>query len=218
MNLPKLTTKQKEILKLLYRHRFLNRIQIQNLMGHKDYKTINLWLKDLREKEYVTWIYSTDFAEKTKPAIYYIGINGVRFLKTLENSDGTEYLYLPEEVPKRYRESSRSRTFIDRCLLLADCCIAMQQKSAGSTNNVSYSYETEADYLDPDSDYHFLVESELAHPQLVFLKEEQKTKGIITKNFLLEVFDATMPRYRIKKRLTNYVKYLELNHPHPLPH
>lgn len=67
MNLPKITMRQKEILDLLYKHRFLNRIQIQALLGHKDYKNVNLWLKDLREKQYVEWIYSTHFAEKTKP-------------------------------------------------------------------------------------------------------------------------------------------------------
>ena len=55
--LSKLTNKQKEILKLIYQYRFLNRIQIQALMGHKDYKTINVWLKDLRQNGYVEWIY-----------------------------------------------------------------------------------------------------------------------------------------------------------------
>ena len=28
-------------------------------------------------------------------------------------------------------------------------------------------------------------------------------------SYLLEVFDATMPRYRIKKRLSNYAEYLD---------
>ena len=51
-------------------------------MNHKYYKRINVSLKDLREKHYVEWIYSTHFAEKTKPAVYYLGINGIRILKT----------------------------------------------------------------------------------------------------------------------------------------
>ena len=83
MQLPKTTTKQQDILKLLYRYRFVDRIQIQVLMGHKDKRRIGAWLKDLREKHYIEWIYSTDFAEKTKPAIYYLGINGIRLLRTL---------------------------------------------------------------------------------------------------------------------------------------
>jgi len=89
MKLPKITTKQGAILELLYRYRFLNRIQIQALMRHKNYKTINEWLKDLREKQYVTWIYSDHFLERTKPAIYYLNSNGNRYLKTLEYEDST---------------------------------------------------------------------------------------------------------------------------------
>src|SRR5674476_145319 len=99
MKLPKTTTRQQAILSLLYKYRFLNRIQIQSLMGHKDYKTINVWLKDLRTNHYVEWIYSTDFVEKTKPAIYYLGLNGIRLLATTER-------YPIEELRKRYRESS----------------------------------------------------------------------------------------------------------------
>ena len=49
--IPKITYKQREILHLLYTHRFLTRIQIQKFLKHKDKKTINLWLKDLRDKE-----------------------------------------------------------------------------------------------------------------------------------------------------------------------
>ena len=67
--IPKITRKQREILDLIYSHRFLTRIQIQAFLKHKDKKTINLWLKDLRSKNYINWIYDKDnFVEKTKPA------------------------------------------------------------------------------------------------------------------------------------------------------
>lgn len=79
--LPKITKKEQEIIRLLYRFRFLNRVQIQALLGHKDYKTINMWLRDLREKQYVDRIYSTHYAERTKPAIYYLSVNGIRHLR-----------------------------------------------------------------------------------------------------------------------------------------
>lgn len=201
MKLPKITNKQQEILKLLYTYRFLTSIQIQTLMNHKDRKTINLWLKDLREKEYVTWIYSTNFLEKTKPAIYYIGTNGVRFLKSTEN-------YPLEEVRKRYRESSRSQTFIDHSILIADCCITLEQKR---TDDITYFYETEAEYRD-NSYYHFILESELICPDLCFDKsqyDESCHEDIVLNSYLLEIFDATLPRYRLKHRLKCYIEYLE---------
>lgn len=204
MKLPTITNKQQEILKLLFKYRFLNRIQIQALMGHKDYKTINVWLKSLRENQYVEWIYSTDFVGRTKPGIYHLGLNGIRFLKTLD-------LYATEELRKRYRESSRSQTFIDRCLLLADCCITLERAhDEGGDIETWYYYETEADYLQ-DSYYHFLTASELIRPQLCFSKEQYEGHGDpqTIESYLLEIFDPTFPRYRIKKRLKDYVQYFD---------
>ncbi len=204
MKLPTITKKQQEILKLLYKYRFLNRIQIQSLLNHKDRKTINVWLKDLREKHYVEWIYSTDFAEKTKPAIYYVGINGVRYLKTLDT-------YPIEDIRKRYREASRSRSFIDHSTLIADCCITLERshKKTGEIETWHY-YETEADYLG-NGFYHFLADHELIHPDLCFSEEQNEgTNDAQTiGSYLLEIYDVSFPRYRIKKRLKNYVEYLD---------
>jgi len=172
-------------------------------MGHKDYKTINVWLKDLRANHYVEWIYSTDFAERTKPAIYYLGLNGIRLLKTFDSHE-------IEELRKRYRESSRSQTYIDRCLLLADCCITLEKtRIKHETKESWYFYETEADYME-ESYYHFLTDSELIHPHLCYSKQKNESGNEVTvHSYLLEIFDATLPRYRIKKRLSNYVEYLE---------
>jgi Replication-relaxation len=217
--LPKLTKKQQEILKLLYRFRFLNRIQIQAFLGHKDYKTINLWLRDLREKQYVEWIHSTHYAERTKPAIYYLRLNGVRYLKKLTRTDedGEQQPAHPtEELRKRYRESTRSQTYIDRCLLLAGCCVALEQQNRhnGSTKNgkARYFYQTEADYLQERSYYHFILDSELIRPGLIFCKDkydEQGKEEEILESYTLEVFDPTLPRYRIKKKLDNSMKFLD---------
>jgi hypothetical protein len=170
-------------------------------MGHKDYKRINAWLADLRANHYVEWIYSTDFLEKSKPGIYYLGLNGIRWLK--------EYQDHPiEEYRKRYRESSRSQGFIDQCVLVADCCIAMNKKSA-TNNKIHYSYTTQADYADPDNGYHFLSESELISPQLCYEKTTETNDDIEATTYLLEVIEPTMPRYRVRKRLKNYIEYLE---------
>jgi hypothetical protein len=217
MKLPKLTTKQGEILELLYRYRFLNRIQIQALMRHKDYKTINLWLKDLREKQYVTWIYSDHFLEKTKPAIYYLNSNGIRYLKLIVwlDKDGNttdNHVYPLEELHKRYKEHQRTQAFIDRSLLVADCCIALkainQEDMPTETNtksNLHYTCITEADYLDKYNDFHFLAEHETLRPNLCIVKQ----KGTSKTNYLLELIDPQLPQYRLRYRLKTYVKYID---------
>lgn len=204
MKLPKITPRQQTILILLYKYRFLNRIQIQTLMRHKDYRRINAWLADLRENHYVEWIYSTDFLEKSKPGIYYLGLNGIRWLK--EHQD-----HPIEEFRKRYRESTRSQGFVDQCVLVAECCIAMNISNADNAapGRVHYLYATLADYLDPESDYHFLSESDLIRPQLVFEKTVDTKDDVTGTTRFIEIIEATMPRHRVRKRLKNYIEYLE---------
>jgi len=192
MKLSPITTKQQDILKHLYRYRFLNRIQIQTLMGHKNNRRIAEWLKDLRDKQYVEWIYDGDnFIEKTKPAIYYLGLNGIRYLRTTDE-------YPPEELRKRYRESSRKPDFIARSTLIADCCLNLAAKTIGRTH---YTFVTVADYVDPGNDRAFLAELQ---PHLCFAKTTPRSKS----TYLLEIFDSTTPRYMVKKRLKDYVTYL----------
>jgi hypothetical protein len=220
MTLPKLTKKQQEISRLLYRFRFLNRIQIQAFLEHKDPKTINMWLRDLRAKGYVEWIYSTHFAEKTKPAIYYLSLNGVRHLRTLtttnkDEDDGEMTVspyYPPEELRKRYKEPTRSQTFIDRCVLIADCALALEQQDAANEakgKKLRYYSQTEADYLLERSYYHFVLESELIQPNLIFCQDKLGEQEETLESYILEVFDPTLPRYRMKKRLGDYVKFLD---------
>jgi len=218
--LPKLTKKQQGILRLLYSFRFLNRIQIQVFLNHKDPKTINLWLRDLRAKGYVEWIYSTHFAEKTKPAVYYLGLNGVRHLRTLTRTskDGEKYpAYPPEELRKRYKEPTRSQTYIDRCVLIADCALALERQDAedqAKSKKLRYYYQTEAGYLLNRSYYHFVldIDDELIRPNLIFCQDKLNKDGkeeATIESYILEIFDATLPRYRMKKRLGDYVKFLD---------
>lgn len=208
MNLPRITSKQEEILVMLYRYRYLDRIQLQQALNHKDKHRVLAWLKDLREKHCVEWIYSTDFLEKTKPAIYHLGLNGVRYLKTQEWDDDTP-VYPLEELRKRYKDNNRSRAFIDRSLLVASCCLTLKAANSdkGSTSKAGLTWIPEAAYLDPDHDYHFLAEHEILRPSLCIVK--RNSRGEVRANYLLEIFDPSLPRYRMRYRLKNYVTYID---------
>jgi hypothetical protein len=192
MTIPSITKRQQDIIHLLYRFRFLNRIQIQTLMGHKDYKTINLWLKDLRAKQYVGWIYSTDYAEISKPAIYYLDINGVRFLNT--NSE-----YSATEIRKRYGEQKRSSQFIADCVTIGDCAIALD---SASKDGVRFEYRTHTEFTEtePDADISLDVIAD-RNCQLAFSKE---TQDDITWH-LLELYPPTLPAAAIQRRLRDYL-------------
>jgi hypothetical protein len=103
-----------------------------------------------------------------------------------------------DEVRKRYKEDHRKQPFIDRCLLIADCCITLRNQSQGG---VTYTSVTQADYADTKNKYHFLRE---LSPHACFIKQDNGT----TTNYLFEVFDATLPRYKLKHRLKDYADYV----------
>ena len=148
----------------------------------------------MRDKEYVKWIYDgNSFIEKSKPAVYYINLNGIRFLKSLDR-------YPVTELRKRYREGSRQPSFIAHCLLLADCCIDLETKGRESAS-VEYSCVREPEYTNPNSRYIFLDELK---PHLYFIKQENTG----TTQYMLEVIPPTFPRYRVRKRLKDYVACL----------
>lgn len=192
MTLPTITNKQQEIIRILYRHRFLDRKQIQTLLHHKAKMRIIFWLKDLREKQYIDWIYDgNDFAKKTKPAIYFLGLNGIRSLRQTGRIPASE-------LRKRYKDRKRSEDFINRCLLVADCCLNMDSRKTEST---IYSYETEPEYTVETSQYHFLSE---LRPHLVAIKRDDTAAT----NYLLEIIDASLPRYRFRKRITQYLEFV----------
>ena len=192
MTLPPITNKQREIIDLLYRHRFLDRIQLQKLLHHKDKRRIISWLKDLREKQYIDWIYnSKNFSEKTKPAIYHISTNGIKYLRSLNQ-------YSETELRKRYKDSKRTGSFMDRCLLLADCVVSLPEPSSDGT---AYTYITESDYVEPQNPHDQLTEIK---PRLVIIKHSDKSKTI----YLLEAIDMRLPRYQLRKRLSEYVDFL----------
>lgn len=192
-NLPPITNKQSEIVSLLYRHRYLSREHIQQLLGHKLKTRSVSWLKDLKEKEYVVRIYNEqDFVGKTRPAVYYLGLNGIRYLRGLKT-------YSDAELRKRYAESNRKQAFIDHCLLLADCCLNVRAAGSGRT---TFSYVLPADYADPDHDYNFLEELK---PDACFIKKNDGERTV----YILEVFSGALPRYSLKKKVKDYVNFLD---------
>lgn len=123
--------------------------------------------------------------------------------------------YPPEELRKRYKEPTRSQAYIDRCVLIAYCCLALEKEDAANKTRdkkLRYYYQTEADYLLESSYYHFVLESELIQPSLIFCQDKLDKDGkeeATLESYLLEVFDPTLPRYRMKKRLENYIEFLD---------
>lgn len=194
MTLPKITNKQTEILTLIYQFRFLNRTQIQQLLKHKDPKTINTWLKDLNEKQYLNRIYSNTIGANTKPAIYYAAINAIRYYKSLDQ-DNASYL------KKLYRDHERSESFIDEQIFLADICLNLS--AINDQGEIKYSYVTAAGVTSNPS-YNFMED---LSPQLIFTKESKAE----SKQYILVQLDSALPKYMVKKKMKNYIEFFFTN-------
>jgi len=191
----KITNQQQKIVKLLYRFRFLSSTQIQKFLNHKNKGRINSWLPDLVKKQYSKRIYDpSTFWKKTRPAVYYLGINGIRWLKTQAGFDlGV--------LHKLYRDEGRSDTFISTCQLLADICLDLK---AQTNNHISFDWATEIDYMNRESPYYFPeILSEL-RPCLIFTRNKNNKKSY----YLLEVLTAAFPAYRVRKRIRTYLEFL----------
>lgn len=100
-----ITKKQREILLLLYRFRFLN------------------WLRDLTQKEYIGRIYSYKLLENTKPAIYYLTSKSKPLFKD-ENVSGKALQLL-------YKESKRSERFRTHWIHVADLYLFIKASAQG---------------------------------------------------------------------------------------
>lgn len=197
------TSKQTEILTLLYRFRFLNRHHLQKFLHHKDPRRINAWLKDLAEKKYIGRIYSRKFGENIQPAIYYLKSKAAGVLK--KQTDINKSL-----LGRIYRENLRSRKFINHCLFLADIYFHLESLCSASKAKLHFFNRTdlvEHDYLPkPLPDLYFVV------------KEPQGE----TKRYFLEMFVRKTPRYALRHRIFRFFNYYssnvwEITTHHPFP-
>lgn len=183
---PTVTRKQLHLLILLYRFRFLNRIQLQTLLQHKDTKRINTWLKDLTNKKIIGRHYSSKLGESTNPAIYYLMTESKKLLTGQPNVDDSQ-------LKRVYREKTRSIKFINHCLLLADFYLDLIKTCDGKTHFFTKTDLASHDYLP------------FKHPD-AYIATETKNK---TKRYFLEIIDVGTPRFMIRSKIKQYVEYFD---------
>jgi hypothetical protein len=125
MKPPEITNKQKEIILLIPKFRYLSRVHIQTFLHHKQRPRINRWLQDLSKKKYLLQQYSKQIVGKNRiPATYLLETNGIRYVRKQGLFDST---YLN----KLYYDKNRSETFKTHCLFLATICLQLEEKQKG---------------------------------------------------------------------------------------
>ena len=188
-----ITTKQKEILTLIYKYKFLNRIQIQSFLKHKDHRRINSWLKDLTEKEYLKRIWSNGYIERTRPSIYYLAPNSLSFLSK-------RYFITPKYFSNiaAEAEAGPAEHYILDSLLLADLSLSFLTKDMKAKSSLVI---TKTELTEPYSEYCFLAEEKIK-PELLFAKEASSRS--MTKYYLLEVIEKYSSFILVRNKIKRY--------------
>jgi len=186
MILPYITNKQKQILLLLYRFRFLHRIHIQKLLNNKDHKNTNIRLKDLSEKQYIERVEEEKIPGINKPYKYRIAVNGIRFLTTQDSQD----LYLK----RLHQEKRKSEKFIGKCLFIADVYLNLLEESR--TKGYTLKFYTQTDFP-VDGEIQTLL------PSFAYVIE---TKDNL-EHYACEIIEEHMPRFAMRWRIKKYIEY-----------
>lgn len=193
MNKQTLTTKQQQIILLLYRFRFLSTYHIQKFLQHTNPTRIQTWLQELTQNNYTISDYSrSSFEQNTKPATYCLASKSKKVIqeKTGENHTNLKYIY---------SEKNRSNTFKEHCLTLANIGINFlyQDNNTKTTKHFFTKVDMAAyDYFpDPLPDAYIAI------------KEAEKTK-----RYYLTLFDEKTPRFAMRARIKQYITYVEEEH------
>ncbi|MBU0570169.1 replication-relaxation family protein [Patescibacteria group bacterium] len=183
------TPKQLNILLLLYRFRFLNRIQIQKLLNHKDPRRINTWLKDLTTRNIIGRKYSKKLLANTKPAIYHLATKSRKIL--LDHPDTNEKL-----LKRVYRDKTRSKRLIDHCLLVANIYFYLEKQTQKTKGKLHFFTKT-------DLSNHYYLPYNRPDAYVAIESKDQ------TKRYFLEIIDEGTPRFMLRSKIAQYIEYFE---------
>ena len=114
-----LKDKQKEILILIYRYRFLNREQIQTLLQHKHHNRIIIWLNELIDKKYLISYYTKSMY--STPALYSLGSQGRKYFRMYAK----QYKIHVSLLDRVWHEKHTSFEFKNRLQFLGDVYLSL---------------------------------------------------------------------------------------------
>ncbi len=212
MTLPKVTEKQKEIIDLVFFHRFINRHQLQKVFAHKDSKRINVWLKDLVSKNYLGRIYSKKLFENTKPAVYFLSLNGIRYLR----AEKLRRRQKSSILRNLYFEKKKSEIFRNHSLYISELYASLAkdnfyiERSEGEKFKFyTFTFHTKQrllvrqvfkdGYRDIIPDVYLKVPDILAKSKKVKKPNQDSDKD--NRRYFLYLFDYHVPQYSLKYRV-----------------
>ena len=184
----KITEKHKIIIKQLIRFKYLNRIQIQKFLKHKQFNRVIVWLNELTKERYI----ARDFERKfgNRPAIYCLDIKSKELLRK-------EFKLNPSEVRRVYQDKHNSIKYKNHLVFLADIYLSLEKFCKTVNAKLTFYTKTElnktAFLIYPYPDSHFAIEN--------------KNKNI--KRYFLEIFDPSKNLKWPHKRIGQFFDYFD---------
>lgn len=180
---------QLDILRFLYRFRFLTSIQLHNILNHT-IRFTNYHLKVLSSKKYIDKHYSRTLGVSNQPAVYFLSSASIKELQGLEGIDN-------RALKRIYREKNRSQQFISHASFIAEYFLFLSKDSDNTNQKLSFFTKTD-----------LLAHSYLVHPLPDAYFARTDTKGAI-KRYFVELIDDSSPRFALRKRIEQYNDYIE---------
>jgi hypothetical protein len=177
--------RQKQILFLLYKFRFLNRKHIQNLLDHQHHRAIQDWLNELTNQKYIKQYYDRSMQ---LPAIYSLDNKGRKYLKTKPSVK-------PKILDRVWREAKYSPIFQNHCLFIGDIYLSLLSLTK---TNATLHFFTKTDLysiahlIKPSPDAYFAI----------------KGKDNTIKRYFLDIFDDNLPPTALRLRVRKYFNYI----------
>jgi hypothetical protein len=182
------TTKQLEILDLLYRFRFATNSLLASALSVKLPHKINERLQVLVQREFVGRNYKPEYHINRQPASFYLLPKGIKALK----STGEEK-YSQMVLHNVYKDKNAKGRFISRCLDIFEVYAKLREEYGESlqffTRSELYHYE---DFPEPRPDAYLRV-----------TRDQEELQ------FFLEIMDTTQPDFALKRRIKQYIEYAE---------
>jgi|GEM_PF-948507 len=225
MELPKITPKQEDIIFTIFEYRFINRDQLQKVLGHKDAKRVNVWLKDLVSKNYLGRIYSKKLFENTKPAIYYISLNGLRWIR--ENKVPKKIRKNNKVLRNLYFEKNKSDTFINHCLYISGLYTNLAKNNfveevVEGTKYKSFTFSFTPKqrhlFIGPFKEYPKIIpDAYIKVPDVLAKIKPKKIKSIAdesnNKRYFLDLWDNHVPQYALRHRVNQIIEFYDYDYP-----
>jgi len=214
--LPEISDKLTEIVDLVFKFRFINRRQLQTYFGHKDPSRLNKWLKELVEKKYLGRIFSNRLLENTKPAIYYLGNNGIIHGKW-RGMEAWGYDDLDFTLFKKYyQDKYASQSFIAHSMIIFDIYlqyIGVKNLPKNKKRNIEFYFEAKSEMW---------IRQKLSHrqegdfeeikdliPDVHFERSKFTKDDIEIFSWYIILFDPHVPRYAIRYKIDRYIEAFE---------